>query len=71
MPISKDNKKNSKLSGKKYNTRNDKKENKLKKNEDSDNAFYFLNLGAETSKDRLTREQIYFQIAELSYDKKI
>ena len=40
-------------------------------NEDSDNAFHFLNLGAETSKDRLTREQIYFQIAELSYDKKI
>ena len=40
-------------------------------NEDSDNAFYFLNLGAETSKDRLTREQIYFQIAELSYEKKI
>ena len=40
-------------------------------NEDSDNAFHFLNMGAETSKDRLTREQIYFQIAELSYDKKI
>jgi ATP-dependent Lon protease len=38
MPISKDNKKNSKLSGKKYNTRNDKKENKLKKNEDSDSS---------------------------------
>ena len=40
-------------------------------NEDSDNAFYFLNLGAETSNDRLTREQIYFQIAELSYQQKI
>jgi len=40
-------------------------------NADSDNAFYFLNLGAETSNDRLTREQIYFQIAELSYQQKI
>ncbi len=40
-------------------------------NDDSDNAFYYLNLGAETSKDRFTREQIYFQIAELSYDKEI
>ena len=40
-------------------------------NEDSDNAFYFLNLGAESSNDRLTREQIYFQIAELSYNKKM
>lgn len=40
-------------------------------NEDSDSAFYYLNLGAETSKDRFTREQIYFQIAELSYDKEI
>jgi tetratricopeptide (TPR) repeat protein len=40
-------------------------------NEDSDNAFYFLNLGAENSNDRLTREQIYFQIAELSYNKKM
>ncbi len=40
-------------------------------NEDSDSAFYHLNLGAETSKDRFTREQIYFQIAELSYDKEI
>ena len=40
-------------------------------NDDSDNAFYYLNLGAETSKDRFTREQIYFQIAELSYEKEI
>ena len=40
-------------------------------NEDSDNAFHFLNLGAESSNDRLTREQIYFQIAELSYNKKM
>ena len=40
-------------------------------NEDSDNAFYFLNLGAENSNDRLTREQIYFQIAELSYNKQM
>ncbi|MGY8809093.1 MAG: hypothetical protein ACKVLG_04000 [Fidelibacterota bacterium] len=40
-------------------------------NEDSDSAFYFLNLGAESSNDRLTREQIYFQIAELSYNKKM
>ena len=40
-------------------------------NQDSDNAFYFLNLGAENSNDRLTREQIYFQIAELSYNKQM
>ena len=29
-------------------------------NEDSDNAFYFLNLGAETSKDRLTQRANLF-----------
>jgi len=40
-------------------------------NEDSENAFYYLNIGAESSKDRFTREQIYFQIAELSYEKEI
>ena len=37
--------------------------------EDTNSAFNFLSLGAETSKDRLTREQIYFQIANLSFDK--
>jgi len=40
-------------------------------NEDSENAFYYLNIGAESSKDRFAREQIYFQIAELSYEKEI
>ena len=32
-----------------------------------DSAFQFLDRGAETASSRLTREQIYFQIAELSY----
>ena len=32
-----------------------------------DSAFQFLDRGAKTASSRLTREQIYFQIAELSY----
>jgi len=32
-----------------------------------DSAFQFLDRGAETASNRLTREQIYFQMAELSY----
>jgi len=36
-----------------------------------DSAFQFLDRGAKTADSRLTREQIYFQIAELSYDKEL
>ena len=32
-----------------------------------DSAFQFLDRGAKTASNRLTREQIYFQMAELSY----
>ena len=34
-----------------------------------DSAFQFLDRGAKTADSRITREQIYFQIAELSYEK--
>ena len=36
-----------------------------------DSAFQFLDRGAKTADSRLTREQIYFQIAELSYEKEL
>ena len=36
-----------------------------------DSAFQFLDRGAKTADSRITREQIYFQIAELSYEKEL
>ena len=35
---------------------------------DSENAYQYLNKGANLSKNRLLREEVYFQIAEISFE---